>query len=253
MKSFSQHAYNRDHELALIENFIREGVNDPGIFKAFFTAGGPGSGKSFVAQNIGAGGKGRGMSPYGLKVIDSDPLFKKLLRDANMASDEKTIWSPEGQERRERAKALTKTQQAGFIDGRLGLLIDGTGKDYPKIKKQSDALRNIGYDTFMLFVNTSLEVAIERDKNRERVLGEEEVSKMWKKVQSNMGRFQSYFGRESFILIDNNNVAAPVQRGAAWEKGVFDQLYVEIGKLIKAEPTSRAAHAWIKSQRPYSS
>ena len=107
----------------------------------------------------------------------------------------------------------------------------------------------IGYDTFMLFVNTSLEVAIERDKNRERVLGEEEVSKMWKKVQSNMGKFQSYFGRESFILIDNNNVAAPVPRGAAWEKGVFDQLYVEIGKLIRAEPTSRAANAWIESQR----
>ena len=249
MKSFSQHAYNRDHELALIENFIREGVNDPGIFKAFFTAGGPGSGKSFVAQNIGAGGKGRGMSPYGLKVIDSDPLFKKLLRDANMAADEKTIWSDAGQAKREMAKSLTKKQQSGFIEGRLGLLIDGTGKDYPKIKKQSDALRKIGYDTFMLFVNTSLEVAIERDKNRERVLGEEEVSKMWKKVQSNMGKFQSYFGRESFILIDNNNVAAPVPRGAAWEKGVFDQLYVEIGKLIRAEPTSRAANAWIQSQR----
>ena len=250
MKSFSQHAYDRDHELALMENFMREGINDPGIFKAFFTAGGPGSGKSFVAQNIGAGGRGRGMSPYGLKVIDSDPLFKKLLRDANMAADEKTIWSDAGQAKREMAKSLTKKQQAGFIDGRLGLLIDGTGKDFPKIKKQSDALRNIGYDTFMLFVNTSLEVAIERDKNRDRVLGEEEVTKMWKAVQSNMGRFQSYFGRESFILIDNNNVAAPVPRGAAWEKGIFDKLYVEIGKLIRTPPTSRAANAWMKSQRP---
>ena len=250
MKSFSQHAYDRDHELALMENFMREGINDPGIFKAFFTAGGPGSGKSFVAQNIGAGGRGRGMSPYGLKVIDSDPLFKKLLRDANMAADEKTIWSDAGQAKREMAKSLTKKQQAGFIDGRLGLLIDGTGKDFPKIKKQSDALRNIGYDTFMLFVNTSLEVAIERDKNRDRVLGEEEVTKMWKAVQSNMGKFQSYFGRESFILIDNNNVAAPVPRGAAWEKGIFDKLYVEIGKLIRTPPTSRAANAWMKSQRP---
>ena len=250
MKSFSQHAYDRDHELALMENFMREGINDPGIFKAFFTAGGPGSGKSFVAQNIGAGGRGRGMSPYGLKVIDSDPLFKKLLRDANMAADEKTIWSDAGQAKREMAKSLTKKQQAGFIEGRLGLLIDGTGKDFPKIKKQSDALRNIGYDTFMLFVNTSLEVAIERDKNRDRVLGEEEVTKMWKAVQSNMGKFQSYFGRESFILIDNNNVAAPVPRGAAWEKGLFDKLYVEIGKLIRTPPTSRAANAWMKSQRP---
>ena len=102
----------------------------------------------------------------------------------------------------------------------------------------------------MLFVNTSLEVAIERDKNRDRVLGEEEVTKMWKAVQSNMGKFQSYFGRESFILIDNNNVAAPVPRGAAWEKGIFDKLYVEIGKLIRTPPTSRAANAWMKSQRP---
>ena len=102
----------------------------------------------------------------------------------------------------------------------------------------------------MLFVNTSLEVAIERDKNRDRVLGEEEVTKMWKAGQSNMGRFQSYFGRESFILIDNNNVAAPVPRGAAWEKGIFDKLYVEIGKLIRTPPTSRAANAWMKSQRP---
>ena len=62
MITFNQHSYDRDHELALIENFMREGVNDPGIFKAFFTAGGPGSGKSYVAGRVGAGK----MSPYGL-------------------------------------------------------------------------------------------------------------------------------------------------------------------------------------------
>ena len=52
------------------QDFIQEGVNDPGIFKAFYTAGGPGSGKSYVARESGAGK----ISPYGLKVIDSDPL-----------------------------------------------------------------------------------------------------------------------------------------------------------------------------------
>src|SRR6056300_1512344 len=36
---------------------VDEGVNDPHIFKAVFMAGGPGSGKSFVAQNI-LGGTG---------------------------------------------------------------------------------------------------------------------------------------------------------------------------------------------------
>ena len=239
MKKFSQHAYDRDWELALIENFIREGVNDPGIFKAVFTAGGPGSGKSYVAREIGAGGRGRNMSPFGLKVIDSDPAFKLLLKHAGLTSKPEDIFSPAGQVQREKAKSLTKKQQSNYLDGRLGLLIDGTGKDYTKIKKMSDALRVIGYDTFMLFVNTSLDVAIQRDQMRERTLGEDEVTKMWNAVQQNMGAFQRYFGRENFILVDNNN---------ATEK-IFDKLHVQIEKLISKKPSSRAANAWIKSQQ----
>ena len=31
-----------------VREYINEGVYDPGIFKAFFLAGGPGSGKTFV-------------------------------------------------------------------------------------------------------------------------------------------------------------------------------------------------------------
>ena len=236
MKSFSQHAYDRDHELALMENFMREGVNDPGIFKAFFTAGGPGSGKSYVAGRVGAGK----VSPYGLKIVNSDNQYEKLLKDAGMAMNPENIFSPKGQEIRGRAKAFTKKQQAGFIQGRLGLLIDGTGKDYAKIKKMSDSLKNIGYDTYMMFVNTSLDTAQQRNMMRERKLEPDEVAEMWKAVQSNMGKFQRYFGRENFILIDNNN---------ATEK-IFDKVFVEIGKLINKKPSSRAAHAWIKSQRP---
>ena len=34
---------------------IKEGVYDPGIFKAYFLAGGPGSGKSFVTSSAFAG------------------------------------------------------------------------------------------------------------------------------------------------------------------------------------------------------
>ena len=236
MKKFSQHAYDRDWELALIENFMREGVNDPGIFKAFFTAGGPGSGKSHVASNtmgLISGGA------FGLKVIDSDPAFKLLLKHAGLTSKPTDIFSARGQEQREKAKSITKKQQGHYLEGRLGLLIDGTGKDYTKIKKMSDALRVIGYDTFMLFVNTSLDVAIQRDQMRERTLGEDEVTKMWNAVQQNMGAFQRYFGRENFILVDNNN---------ATEK-IFDKLHVQIEKLISKKPSSRAANAWIKSQQ----
>ena len=175
MKSFQEY----------LEQMIQEGVNDPGIFKAFFTAGGPGSGKSYVASRSGVGK----LSPYGLKLVNSDNQYEKLLKDAGMEMSPENIYSPKGQEIRGRAKTLTKKQQAGYVQGRLGLLIDGTGKDYVKIKKMADSLRKIGYDTYMMFVNTSLDTAQERNKMRERKLEEAEVKKMWNAVQKNLGKF----------------------------------------------------------------
>jgi len=216
------------------QDFIQEGVNDPGIFKAFFTAGGPGSGKSHVAKASGAGK----MNPYGLKVVDSDPLFTKLLKDAGKATTAKDIYSDEGQAIRDRAKALITKQEKNYMEGRLGMLIDGTGKDYNKIKNSSDKLRKIGYDTYMIFVNTSLDVALQRNEARTRSLDEDEVKKMWDAVQKNMGKFQSYFGRSSFLLVDNNHAG----------DDIFTKIFVEIGKLIDTKPTSRAANAWIKNQ-----
>ena len=216
------------------QDFIDEGVNDPGIFKAFFTAGGPGSGKSYVASASGAGKN----NPYGLKVVDSDPLFTKMLKDAGMATTSSDIYSKKGQAIRDKAKVLVTKQQSGFIDGRLGLLVDGTGKDYNKIKTASDKLKVLGYDTYMIFVNTSLDVALQRNEARARSLDEDEVKNMWDAVQKNMGKFQSYFGRSSFLLVDNNHAG----------DDIFTKIFVEIGKLIDTKPTSRAANAWIKNQ-----
>ena len=216
------------------QDFIQEGVNDPGIFKAFYTAGGPGSGKSHVARESGA----REINPYGLKVVDSDPLFVKMLKDVGMATTATDIYSDKGQAMRDTAKSLISKQKDTYIDGRLGLLIDGTGKDFNKIKKSSDKLRGIGYDTYMIFVNTSLDVALQRNEARTRSLDEDDVKKMWNAVQKNMGKFQSYFGRSSFLLVDNNHAG----------DDVFTQIFVEIGKLIDTKPSSRAATAWIKNQ-----
>ncbi len=86
------------------QDFIKlyEGVNDPGIFKAFYTAGGPGSGKSHVARESGV----TKVNPYGLKIIDSDPLFTKMLKDAGMATTPEDIFSAKGQDIRDKAKGI---------------------------------------------------------------------------------------------------------------------------------------------------
>ena len=56
------------------------------------------------------------------------------------------------------------------LEGRLGLIIDSTARDVEKIQQQAQNLRSIGYDIHMVFVNTTLEVALERNRNRPRVL-----------------------------------------------------------------------------------
>ena len=58
--------------------YLNEGVYDPGIFKAFFLAGGPGSGKTFVTQTAFAG--------TGLKVVNSDNAFERGLKKSNLIS-----------------------------------------------------------------------------------------------------------------------------------------------------------------------
>ena len=73
-------------------------------------------------------------------MVDSDPLFSKMLKDAGLATTAIDIYSDEGQAIRDKAKSLVSKQRVGFIQGRLGLLIDGTGKDYKKIKTSSEAL-----------------------------------------------------------------------------------------------------------------
>ena len=59
------------------QQYITEGVYDPSIFKAFFLAGGPGSGKSWVSA--------RALSGMGLKVINSDNAFTSMLNKENMS------------------------------------------------------------------------------------------------------------------------------------------------------------------------
>lgn len=215
-------------------NFIQEGVDDPAIFKAIFLAGGPGSGKSFIVGKT-------GLPALGMKVVNSDDAFETAMKKAGkkMTSDE--IFSDEGQTIRDRSKRLTAKKQEMYISGRLGLVIDGTGKDPNKIKKQAKALQDLGYDTMMILVNTTLEVAIDRDKDRDRTLGDKEVTKYWTTVQKNIGTLQQIFGKKKFTIVDNTDIKNT-------EKETV-RAYRDAKKFIDREPDNALAKKWIKQER----
>ena len=201
--------------IKLFEEFINEGFNDPGILKAFFMAGGPGSGKSHVATELFGFPKGAASSvsyETGLKTVNSDTAFEKFAKEAGVdlgkIGDIKQ-GSKEWEDLmaiRDKAKKTSRALRDNYMIGRLGMVIDGTGKSYDKMKSQRALLSDaLGYDTYMIFVNTSLEVALERNEARERKLPAKMVEKMWKEVQNNLGKFQKLFGSDRMFIIDNSS------------------------------------------------
>ena len=209
---------------------LLEGVYDPNIFKAFFMAGGPGSGKSYVAGKTTAG--------QGLKVVNSDDVFERYLKLAKLSFEMPDAQKAKRDERRQAAKAVTSKRQANYIEGRLGMVIDGTGKDFSKISSQAAGLRQIGYDTYMIFVNTSLDVALERNQKRPRKVPEKIVINSWNAVQKNIGAFQRFFGNKNFIIVDNNNAT----------EDVLDMAFKQVRKMLNRKVDNYIAKNWIDNE-----
>jgi len=210
-------------------NDLQEGLNDPNIFKAFFLAGGPGSGKSYVVRKTTGG--------TGLQVVNSDDAFERYLEMAGLSKKMPSSEEKPRDVERARAKKVTKARQGGYIEGRLGLIIDGTGKDYDKIAAQSIKLKQLGYDTHMIFVNTSLDTALERNAKRERSVPESLAIKSWKEVQGNIGKFSQHF-RQNFVVVDNNDAT----------EDVMTPVFKQIKGLLRKKVTSPLAKEWVYNQ-----
>ena len=208
---------------------LQEGLNDPNIFKAFFLAGGPGSGKSYVVRKTTGG--------TGLQIVNSDDAFERYLKIAGLSQKMPEDETAERDIERKRAKRVTKAREGGYVEGRLGIIIDGTGKDYDKIADQSIKLRQLGYDTHMIFVNTSLDTALERNAKRDRSVPESIAVKSWKDVQSNIGKFSQHF-RQNFVVVDNNDAT----------EDVMTPVFKQIKGLLRKKVTSPIAKQWVMQQ-----
>ena len=212
------------------QEFLTEGVYDRNIFKAFFLAGGPGSGKSWVSAKT--------LSGAGMKVINSDSAFERLLAKERMSLDFKGYSEKElvrRDEIRAKAKRITAASLSHALEGRLGLILDSTGRNVAKIENQNATMRNIGYDTFMVFVNTTLEVAMARNNARPRKLPDAIVIQNHKEVQGNIGKLQNMFSASNFRIVDNNKKSEDVN----------PKVYKAVRSMVNREPTSREAKAWI--------
>jgi cytidylate kinase len=226
--------------MKLQELFTNEGVNDPNIFKAVFMAGGPGSGKSYIAQKLTGGS--------GLKTLNSDIAFKWLMDKANLRLDMPDDEKEERDKVRNRAKAIAKSQEELYLQGRLGLVIDGTGKDIEKISAINARLKFIGYETKMVFVNTDLETSLmrnqERAKQGDRTVDPSIAKDAWSKVQNNMMAYQQEFGKRNFYVVDNSDGPPTDERTQS-----FNAVWKDLQAFLNTAPSASKAKKWMTQQR----
>lgn len=247
-----------------LKDLIMEGARDPGIFKAVFLAGGPGSGKSYVAGKLFGIPDKINVSKTGLKMVNQDSELELLLKkyygttDLDVMPDElfqdltgvdrngdKVDYDTSGL--RAYAKDLSQERLRLYTEGRLGVIIDGTGHKYDSVAKKRKDLIKLGYDTYMVFVNTSLEVALQRNEERARVVPEKIVKQSWLDVQSNLAFFQGLFGGSNFLIVDNNkflDVEAAQKR--------FKMLVGKgIDKFLKKPIKSKVGKAWLRKEKKF--
>ena len=215
------------------EEAINEGVYDKNIFKAFFLAGGPGSGKSWVSA--------RTLMGQGMKVINSDDGFENYAKKVGLELKMTNMSAFQTKQKnflRTRAKRGTMSMHQHAIDGRLGMIMDSTARDTARIESEAQSMRYLGYDTYMVFVNTTLEVALKRNELRPRSVPEPIVINSHRQIQKNIPKLRAIFGFKNFVEVDNNVEAEDVNI----------KVYKEIQKLVRSKPTSPMAQAWIDNE-----
>lgn len=182
---------------------ITESINDKHLLKACILTGGPGSGKSYITDKMFKG--------LPVVFVDSDKIFEIKLKQFGLSLKLHTL-SPKDAALKDDLRAisreLTGRKKDQWINSLLPLVINGTGRNYDIIKKQKEDLNALGYDLSMIFINTSLDLAMERNEKRERTIEPKAVHQMWNEVQQNIGAFQTLFNTGDFpgdfYIIDNN-------------------------------------------------
>ncbi len=238
------------------EALLNEGVHDQGIFKVVFLAGGSGSGKDFVLKQA--------LEGHGLVEINSDKALEYLMDKHKL--DKRMPADQQGQRDiiRGRAKSITELRQRLALQGRNGIIINGTGAEYEQTKKIKDMLEDMGYESQMVFVNTSNEVSKKRNIDRGarggRTVPEHIRQKKWEEAQSTRDKYAQLFGKEGYHEFDNSLDLTGGDKGSkttprdlmATHAAKYQELvglWKKINKFTKTPPKHEVAQAWITKEQ----
>jgi adenylate kinase family enzyme len=189
-----------------------------------------GAGKSTIAKQL-VGGSG-------LRSLNLDNFNELLIKQGKVVGGNLTP------DQLERSWQLTQSQKGNWVDERLGLLIDGSGRNVEGLVKPLFQLEELGYDTMIILVNVSLETSLQRQQARAaqqaqqygtgRNVPTDLAKSSYEQIQQNIPKLKELYGNR--LLIINNEGTVDLKR----EKTI-------VNRFLSTPPSKPAAIQWIKS------
>ena len=200
-------AWDFDDTLAYTKGGVRYTLPNPSgkpqpKKKVIFMAGGAGSGKSNVIKQL-------GLEKQGFKIVNQDISLEWLMKNHGLPKDMRDFTTEQKSKfgsLSHQARSIALRKRTKFQGKGDGVIVDGTGASLNVMKKNVKEFTDKGYDVQMMFVETSKDVAVARNKARkERSLSTKIVESTWKKVQGNKKAYQELFG-ERFAEVNTDNL-----------------------------------------------
>jgi predicted kinase len=170
--------------------------------KVVFLAGGAGSGKSNVIKKL-------ELEKQGFKIVNQDISLEWLKKNHGLPENMNELTKEQRStlgKLQHQARQIAKDKMMKYKGDADGVVVDGTGGSIKAMEKLVNEFKDKGYDASMLFVETSLETALKRNKAREeRSLLDKMVEKNHAAVQGNKPGFRTMFG-ERFMEVKTDKL-----------------------------------------------
>jgi len=187
---------------------LNESVNR-GMFKAIFITGGPNSGKDVIIREA---------------IASSLIAELNLIQARDYLADKQKLSEKSNDYRRE------------SVRNRGPLIINGPADDNEKITYIKEELEELGYQTMMVFVNTTDEASKERNSMLSRMMAESVRHDKWLKAQNVTRQYQEMYN--NFMVFDNTGDLSDKE---------FDihEIYESTSKFLDSKIINETAVDWM--------